>query len=268
MLAVHTNPRTRFSTPTRESELLAWVIPTPNTVHVVDFHARVRMRRYADAVTQTSNSEVARKLVVMDVDSTLIQQEVIELIARHAGTMEEVAQVTERAMRGELDFAESLTQRVATLEGVTLEELATVRSDIDFSLGAKEFIASCQARGWEVALVSGGFEEIVAGLAQEVGITRFRANKLEVSDGKLTGRTVGTIVDRAYKAQSLREFARELEIDMEHTVAMGDGANDLDMIHAAGIGIAFNAKPIVDEQADFALKGSMLGAMDIIDSRP
>lgn len=201
----------------------------------------------------------------MDVDSTLIKQEVIELIAKHAGTMEQVAAVTERAMRGELDFAESLAERVATLAGVTVEELASVRNDIEFSDGAREFISACHDRGWIVALVSGGFEEIVAGLAAEVGVTTYRANQLEVADGKLTGRTVGVIVDRAFKAKSLREFAAEFGISMADTVAMGDGANDLDMIQAAGIGIAFNAKPIVDQQADFALKGSMMGALNIID---
>lgn len=201
----------------------------------------------------------------MDVDSTLIQQEVIELIAQHAGTMEEVAEVTERAMRGEIDFAQSLAQRVATLKGVTLEQLSTVRSDIAFSEGALEFIAQCHERGWVVALVSGGFVEIVAGLAAEANIELFRANQLEIHDGVLTGKTHGVIVDRAYKAEALKSFAAELSIPMSLTVAMGDGANDLDMIHAAGVGIAFNAKPIVDEQAPYVLKGSMLGALDIID---
>lgn len=202
----------------------------------------------------------------MDVDSTLIKQEVIELIAQHAGTMELVAAVTERAMRGELDFAQSLRQRVSTLKGVTVEELATVRSAIEFSDGAQEFIATCQARGWEVALVSGGFTEIVSGLAREVGITRYWANHLEVSNGALTGNTTGEIVDRAFKEKALRALAQELDIPMDRTVALGDGANDLDMIHAAGIGVAFNAKPIVQEQAPYAVNGSMMGVLDIIDS--
>lgn len=221
---------------------------------------------YAVRVTDSNTHASPRKLVVMDVDSTLIKQEVIELIAQHAGSLEQVAAVTERAMRGELDFAQSLVQRVATLEGVTESELASVRNNIEFSEGAQEFISTCQERGWEVALVSGGFVEIVAGLAAEVGITRFRANKLEVADGKLTGRTLGTVVDRAYKAESLRDFANELNIPMADTIAMGDGANDLDMIHAAGIGIAFNAKPVVNEQADYAVHGSMLGALEVIDN--
>lgn len=204
----------------------------------------------------------------MDVDSTLIRQEVIELIAKHAGTMDAVAEVTERAMRGELDFAESLVQRVATLKGVTVAQLKSVREDIEFSEGAPEFIRECHRRGWVVALVSGGFAEIVEGLAAEVGISIFRANSLEVMDGVLTGRTVGTIVDRAFKAETLKSLAQELEIPLSNTVAMGDGANDLDMIHAAGIGIAFNAKPIVVDQAPFSVEGSMLGAFAIIDSLP
>jgi len=215
-------------------------------------------------VNETLTAKPTR-LVVMDVDSTLIRQEVIEQIAVHAGTMELVAEITERAMRGELDFAQSLIERVATLKGVTLEELAQVRSQIEFSTGAREFIAACQERGWEVALVSGGFREIVAGLAAEVGITRFRANSLEVHNGVLTGRTIGTIVDRAYKELSLREFARELDLELSATIALGDGANDLDMIRAAGVGIAFNAKPIVQEQAPYSVTGSMLGALSIID---
>lgn len=217
-------------------------------------------------VTTSVNQVSDRRLVVMDVDSTLIKQEVIELIAQHAGTMEHVAAVTERAMRGELDFAESLRERVATLRGVCVDDVASVRADIEFSDGAVEFIAQCQQRGWEVALVSGGFTEIVSVLAREVGITRFFANSLEVSQGKLTGRTQGEIVDREFKERALRALAAELDIPMGATVALGDGANDLDMINAAGIGVAFNAKPIVQERAPFAVNGSMLGVLDIIDS--
>ncbi|WP_035834339.1 phosphoserine phosphatase SerB [Jonesia quinghaiensis] len=206
------------------------------------------------------------RLVVMDVDSTLIQQEVIELIAAHAGTEELVAAVTEKAMRGEIDFAQSLAQRVKTLQGVPVEKVHQVREAITFSPGAREFISECQRRGWEVALVSGGFEEIVAGLAAEVGITKFRANRLEVRDGVLTGATTGPVVDRAYKARVLRELAAECALDMEHTVAIGDGANDLDMIAAAGIGIAYNAKPLVREQAPYSITGRLDEALSVIDN--
>lgn len=203
----------------------------------------------------------------MDVDSTLITQEVIELIAAHAGTEAQVAAVTERAMRGELDFAESLRERVATLAGVPVSALDEVRRRTTFTPGARELVDECHRRGWVVALVSGGFTEVVAPLAAELGITRFRANHLEVVDGVLTGRTVGQVVDRAYKAQTLRELAAEEGIVIEDTVAIGDGANDLDMIAAAGIGIAFAAKPVVREQAPYSVDGPRLDTvLEIIDA--
>lgn len=208
-----------------------------------------------------------RRLIVMDVDSTLIGQEVIELIAVHAGTQELVAAITERAMAGELDFSASLAERVATLKGVSVASLAKVRPEITFSPGAPEFVAECQRRGWEVALVSGGFTEIVSQLAAELGITLFQANHLEVANGLLTGRTTGQVVDRAYKETALRAYAAELNIPMEHTVAIGDGANDLDMIAAAGIGIAFNAKPIVQAQAPHAIFDRLDNALAVIDAQ-
>lgn len=207
-----------------------------------------------------------RRLIVMDVDSTLIGQEVIELIAAHAGTQELVARITEQAMAGDLDFSQSLEQRVATLKGVPVTSLSQVRPEITFSPGAPEFVAECHRRGWIVALVSGGFTEIVSGLATELGIELFQANRLEVADGKLTGRTTGQIVDRAFKEIALRNYAANLGIDMENTVAIGDGANDLDMIAAAGIGIAFNAKPIVQEQAPYAIFDHLDNALAVIDS--
>lgn len=205
------------------------------------------------------------RLVVMDVDSTLITQEVIELIAERAGTRAEVAAVTEAAMRGEIDFSESLRQRVATLEGVPDSVFADVLAEVELTPGAAELVAGLQARGCEVALVSGGFVEIVAHLAQRLSITRFRANALEVHDGHLTGRTLGPVIDRAAKAQALRDFASELGCDLSETVAIGDGANDLDMMHAAGLGIAWHAKPVVQEQADVALNEPRLdAALEII----
>lgn len=202
----------------------------------------------------------------MDVDSTLISQEVIELIADHAGTRDEVAAVTERAMRGELDFAASLRERVATLAGVPIDALDDVRRRATFTPGARELVAEARRRRWEVALVSGGFAEVVGPLAAELGITWFRANRLEVADGRLTGRTSGPVVDRAAKASALRERAAELGLDVRDTVAVGDGANDLDMIGAAGIGIAFAAKPLVRAQAPYAVDGPRLDAvLDVVD---
>ncbi|WP_407318078.1 phosphoserine phosphatase SerB [Isoptericola halotolerans] len=199
-----------------------------------------------------------RRLVVTDVDSTFLTQEVIELIADHAGTRDQVAAVTERAMRGELDFAASLRERVATLAGVPVTALDEVRRAVVLTPGAAELTAEVQRRGWELGLVSGGFAEILAPLAEPLGISRWRANRLEVADGVLTGRTVGPVVDRAYKEVTLREWAAELGLDMADTVAVGDGANDLDMISAAGIGIAFAAKPLVRAQAPYSIDGPRL----------
>ncbi len=203
----------------------------------------------------------AVRLLVLDVDSTLIEQEVIELLADHAGTRAEVTEVTERAMRGELDFGASLRERVATLTGVPVEAFDDVRARATFTPGVRELVAEAHRRGWEVALVSGGFEEIVADLAAELGITRFRANRLEVAGGRLTGRTTGPVVDRAAKEVALREFAAELGLPMSATIAVGDGANDLDMIDAAGIGVAFAAKPVVRAQAPHAVDGPRIDAV-------
>ncbi|MDE0573222.1 phosphoserine phosphatase SerB [Demequina sp. B12] len=212
---------------------------------------------------------MTRRLIVLDVDSTLITSEVIEMIAARAGTEAEVAAVTEAAMRGEIDFGESLTQRVATLAGVPESVFEDVLAEVEFTPGAETLISTLQQRGWTAALVSGGFEEIVAPLAARLGITHFRANGLEVRDGVLTGRTRGPIIDRAAKAVALREYAAELGIAPADAVAVGDGANDLDMMGAAGLGIAFNAKPVVQEQADVALNEPRLdAALAIIDAAP
>jgi phosphoserine phosphatase len=197
-------------------------------------------------------------LVVMDVDSTLIQDEVIELIARHAGCEAEVREVTERAMRGELDFAESLHARVALLSGVPESALAEVRAAVRLTPGARTLVRTLTRLGFRVAVVSGGFSAVVDPLAAELGIHHSRANVLEVVDGVLTGRVVGAVVDRAAKAEALREFAALEGIPLDRTVAIGDGANDLDMLAAAGLGIAFNAKPVVRAQADTGLTAPFL----------
>ena len=198
------------------------------------------------------------RLLVTDVDSTLITQEVIELLAARAGTFDEVAALTDAAMRGELDFAQSLAARVATLEGLPVSALAEVSAQLELSLGARELVSSLQSEGWHIALVSGGFEEIVAPLAASLGITLFRANRLEVADDVLTGRTIGPVIDRAAKADALRDFAALVGADLADTVAIGDGANDLDMLDAAGLGIAFNAKPLVQQAADVAISSNRL----------
>jgi phosphoserine phosphatase len=202
-----------------------------------------------------------RRLVVMDVDSTLIQDEVIELLASHAGREAEVAAVTAAAMRGELDFADSLRERVAALEGLPASVLDDVRAAVQFTPGARTLVRTLKRLGFTVAIVSGGFIEIVEDLARELGIDHAHANRLEVRDGILTGRLVGDIVDRAGKADALRRFAAEAGLPLSRTVAIGDGANDLDMLQAAGLGVAFNAKPVVREQADTAVNVPYLDAV-------
>ena len=207
--------------------------------------------RQVDVAVQRSDLDLhGQRLVVMDVDSTLIRDEVIELIAAHAGCEEEVAAVTAAAMAGDMDFAQSLVARTALLAGLPAATLEQVRGEVRFTPGARTLVRTLHGLGYQVALVSGGFVEVVEPLARELDVRHVRANRLEVADGRLTGRLAGPIVDRAGKAAALRSFTAELGIPMRRTVAIGDGANDLDMLAAAGLGIAFNAKPIVRAQAD------------------
>ena len=202
------------------------------------------------AVIPDSLREAKRKFIIMDVDSTLIQQEVIELLAAHAGSEVEVRKVTEAAMRGELDFAQSLHHRVATLAGLPESVLAEVGAKIKLSLGAERLVTQAKKAGHVVAAVSGGFSQILAPLAQRLGLDYALANDLEIVDGHLTGKVSGAVVDRATKAVQLRLWSAESGIDQEATMAIGDGANDLDMMAAAALGVAFNAKPAVREAAD------------------
>ena len=202
-----------------------------------------------------------RRLVVLDVDSTLIQQEVIELLAGHCGREAEVAEVTARAMAGELDFEESLRARVATLAGLPASVLDDVREAVQLTPGARTLVRTLKRLGFTVGLVSGGFIEIVGELAEDLGIDHARANRLEIVDGVLTGRVVGEVVDRAGKARALREFAEQEGLPLSRTVAIGDGANDLDMLDAAGLGVAFNAKPLVQEKAQTSVNVPYLDAV-------
>ncbi|NLQ38155.1 phosphoserine phosphatase SerB [Streptococcus mutans] len=192
-------------------------------------------------------------LLVMDVDSTLVQEEVIDLLGDEAGVGQQVADITERAMRGELDFRQALEERVATLEGLPESIFDKVYARIHFNKNAKELVAELHVRGYKVGLVSGGFHETVDRLAAEAGIDYVKANHLEVVDGVLTGKTYGDIVTKEIKVQKLRDWAAENELVLSQTIAMGDGANDLPMIHEAGIGIAFCAKPIVRQQAPYQI---------------
>ncbi len=203
----------------------------------------------------------AKKLVVMDVDSTLIQQEVIELLAFKAGALNEVKEITDAAMRGELDFAQSLIARVGLLKGLPEAVLNDVRNEITLTPGARTLVQTLKKLGHSVAVVSGGFTSVIEPLINELGITHYRANTLEIKDGCLTGNIVGPIIDRAAKATALRDFAKIEGVDLEQTIAIGDGANDLDMIAIAGLGIAFNAKPAVKAAADSSVSAPYLDSV-------
>lgn len=203
----------------------------------------------------------AKKLVVMDVDSTLIQQEVIELLAARAGCLTEVAAITKSAMNGEIDFEQSLRSRVALLSGIPQETLDEVRKEITLTPGARTLVETLRKLGHSVGVVSGGFTTVIEPLIQELGIKHYRANTLEVSDGVLTGKIIGPIVDRAAKATALRDFAKLEGVDLQQTIAIGDGANDLDMIAIAGLGIAFNAKPAVKAAADSSVSAPYLDSV-------
>lgn len=203
----------------------------------------------------------AKKLVVMDVDSTLIQQEVIELLAVHAGVADEVRAITHSAMSGEIDFSESLRARVLLLKGLDASVLDLVRDEIELTPGARTLVDTLHTLGHGVAVVSGGFSTVIAPLLKELGIADYRANELEIVEGKLTGEVVGSIIDRAAKAQALRDFASKAGVDLGQTIAIGDGANDLDMIEIAGLGIAFNAKPAVRAAADSSVSAPYLDSV-------
>lgn len=190
-------------------------------------------------------------LLVMDVDSTLIEEEVIDLLGEHAGFGREIAQITEDAMNGQLDFKEALMKRVALLKGLPVSIFDKVYQDIHFQKGARELVENLHKQSFKVGLVSGGFHETVDRLAQELDIDYVMANRLEVMHGELTGRTIGDVVSKETKLNKLLDWAKENHLDLSQTVAVGDGANDLPMIKAAGVGIAFCAKDLVKREAPF-----------------
>ena len=194
-----------------------------------------------------------KRLVQLDVDSTFIQQEAIELLAAKAGVLEQVAAITASAMRGELDFEQSLRARVALLKGLPASVIAEVQMEISLTDGAQNLVETLHDNGHSVSLVSGGFIDIIEPMIKTMSIKYYKANKLEIVEGILTGGLIGPVVDRAAKAEALREFAVASEVSMDNTVAIGDGANDLDMMAAAGLSIAFNAKPVVVDAADLAI---------------
>jgi phosphoserine phosphatase len=206
-------------------------------------------------------------LLVMDMDSTAIQIECIDEIARLAGVGEEVAAVTERAMQGELDFAASLRQRVATLKGADANILKQVRDELPLMPGLASLVCKLQALDWHVAIASGGFTYYAEYLRDKLRLVNVAANELEIKDGKLTGKVLGPIVDAQYKADTLLKLAERLKIPIAQTVAIGDGANDLKMMQAAGLGLAFHAKPKVYAKAKVAIRhGDLLSVLCILSS--
>ncbi|MDG3132040.1 phosphoserine phosphatase SerB [Streptococcus suis] len=196
---------------------------------------------------------MTKGLLVMDVDSTLIMEEGIDLLGEEADLGPQVAAITERAMRGELDFEEALRERVALLKGLPVTVFDRIMEKIHFTPGAIELVQELKSRGFKIAVVSGGFHETVDRLANELNLDYVRANRLESVDGILTGKVLGEIVTKDTKKACLEAWAAENHLDMSSTIAMGDGANDLPMIQTAGIGVAFCAKPVVQESAPYRI---------------
>lgn len=212
--------------------------------------------------------KTVKGLLVMDVDSTLIMEEGIDLLGEEAGVGAQVAAITERAMRGELDFEAALRERVALLKGLPEDIFTRIAEKIYFTPGAEDLVKELHKRGYKVGLVSGGFHEIVDRLAEQLGIDYVKANRLEIQQGFLTGQVLGEIVTKDTKLSMLKAWAVENKLDLNQTIAMGDGANDLPMIQAAGIGIAFMAKPIVREQAPYQIQErNLYRVIDLLDNR-
>ena len=237
-------------------------IPNKSIKEVQRSLAKVAITNRIDlAVEPSSRAREAKRLVLLDMDSTLIQQEVIDLLAKHAGKLDQVSQITERAMAGDLDFSQALSARVSLLAGLDQSVIELVRKDITLTNGAKELIETLHKQGHKVGVVSGGFLDVIEPILKDLKIDFYRANKLEIMNGKLTGKTEGAIIDRVAKFSSLQEFAKIEGVELSQTVAIGDGANDLDMIEAAGLGIAFNAKPKVAAAAATTISTSDLSTV-------
>ena len=205
---------------------------------------------------------------MMDVDSTLIQQEVIDLLADYAGVMPEVKDITEQAMAGKLDFKQSLTKRVGLLEGLSDEIFQWLKPQIEFTPGVQELIAAVHRKNGKIGAVSGGFSQVLEPLANEIGLDYWMANSLEVINGKLTGSMVGPIIDAEAKATALKSWATDCGIALEQTIAIGDGANDIQMLQCAGYAVAFRPKPVLKQYADLVIEeNSLLSLIEKLDSR-
>ena len=213
------------------------------------------------AVERSGLARRAKRIVLLDMDSTLIKEEVIDLLANKVGVGEQVAQITERAMKGELDFKQSLQERVGLLGGSSDKILGEVAKEITLSPGARTLVRTLHRLGHKVGVVSGGFLDVIEPILNELNIDFYRANKLEVVNGVLTGKLLGEIIDRDAKASALRQFATDEGVALSQTIAIGDGANDLGMLEVAGLGIAFNAKPAVREAADSTINSPYLDAV-------
>ena len=205
------------------------------------------------AVELGGKARTSKRLVLMDMDSTFIQQEVIDLLARHSGHVEAVSSITQRAMRGEIDFKQALAERVLLLKGQDVSIFDVVRKELILTTGVEKLISQLHANGHKVGVVSGGFLDVIEPLLQSLKIDFYRANKLEIDDNKLTGRLLEPVIDGHAKLIALEDFALKYGIELKHTIAIGDGANDIEMIQAAGLGIAFRAKPKVQAAADTTL---------------
>ena len=237
-------------------------IPNKSIKDVQRALAKVAITNRIDLAVEPSNrSREAKRLVLLDMDSTLIQQEVIDLLAKHAGKSDQVSEITAKAMAGELDFSEALAARVKLIAGLDESAIIDVRKEISLTNGAEKLIQTLHKQGHKVGVVSGGFIDVIEPILKDLKIDYYRANKLEISGGKLTGKCVGEIIDRVAKYKSLVEFAEKEGVDLSQTVAIGDGANDLDMIEAAGLGIAFNAKPKVAAAAATTISTSDLSTV-------
>jgi len=237
-------------------------LPNSDIKQVQSALSKVAVANRIDLSVQLGGSaSQLKRVVLLDMDSTLIEEEVIDILASYAGKSQIASEITKKAMAGEMDFNHSLNSRVSLLAGLDESVLMNARKQITFTTGAQALVEQLHKLGHEVGVVSGGFIDVIEPILHSLKVDFYRANKLEIQDGKLTGNLVGKIIDGDEKANALQEFANLAGVDLQQTVAIGDGANDLKMIQTAGLGIAFNAKPKVVESADSTISFRDLSAV-------